>query len=51
MSAVLNMSGYPGDKGGSEQWFMSKTAKSVSERVITYEIDSMGGQSGAPVLG
>lgn len=49
MSAVLNLSGYPGDKGGNEQWFMSKKAKSVSERVITYEIDTMGGQSGAPV--
>lgn len=49
MPAVLNMSGYPGDKGGNEQWFMSKKAKNVSDRVITYEIDSMGGQSGAPV--
>lgn len=50
MGSVLNLSGYPGDKaGGSEQWFMSKTAKSVSDRVITYEIDTMGGQSGAPV--
>lgn len=49
MASVLNLSGYPGDKGGSEQWFMSKKAKSVSGRVITYEIDTMGGQSGAPV--
>lgn len=49
LSAILNLSGYPGDKGGNQQWFMSKKAKSVSDRVITYEIDTMGGQSGAPV--
>ena len=48
-SAKLNLSGYPGDKGGNQQWFMAQKAKSVSERVITYDIDSMGGQSGAPV--
>jgi glutamyl endopeptidase len=48
-SAVLNLSGYPGDKGGNQQWFMAQKAKSVSTRVITYEIDTMGGQSGAPV--
>lgn len=48
-SAILNLSGYPGDKGGNQQWFMAMKAKSVSTRVITYEIDTMGGQSGAPV--
>lgn len=49
MSAVLNLSGYPGDKGGNQQWFMALKPKSVSSRVITYDIDTMGGQSGAPV--
>lgn len=49
MSAALNLSGYPGDKGGNQQWFMAQKAKSVSSRVITYEIDTMGGQSGSPV--
>jgi V8-like Glu-specific endopeptidase len=48
-SAVLNLSGYPGDKGGNEQWFMAMQTKSVSTRVIVYNIDTMGGQSGAPV--
>ncbi len=48
-NAALNLSGYPGDKGGSQQWFHAKKAKSLSSRVITYEIDSAGGQSGAPV--
>lgn len=45
----LNLSGYPGDKGGTTQWYHSKEAKSVNDRVITYDIDTMGGQSGSPV--
>ena len=48
-AASLNLSGYPGDKGGNQQWFMAQRAKSVSGRVITYNIDTMGGQSGSPV--
>lgn len=49
-ASVLNLSGYPGDKNnGNEQWFMSMRPKSLSSRVITYDIDTMGGQSGAPV--
>lgn len=48
-NSVLNLSGYPGDKGGNQQWFMALKPKSVSSRVITYEIDTFGGQSGAPV--
>ena len=49
LSAYLNLSGYPGDKGGNQQWFMARKAKSVAPRVIYYEIDTMGGQSGSPV--
>jgi V8-like Glu-specific endopeptidase len=54
-AAVMNLSGYPGDKPasstpkGTEQWFMALKPKSISSRVITYNIDTMGGQSGAPV--
>lgn len=48
-NSVLNLSGYPGDKGGNQQWFMALRTKSVSSRVITYDIDTFGGQSGAPV--
>lgn len=48
-AAALNLSGYPGDKGGNQQWFMAQKTKSVSSRVITYNIDTMGGQSGSPV--
>ncbi|THU31951.1 serine protease [Niastella caeni] len=49
LNAYLNLSGYPGDKGGNQQWFMVRKAKSVAPRVIYYEIDTMGGQSGSPV--
>lgn len=48
-AANLNLSGYPGDKGGNQQWFMAQRTKSVASRVITYDIDTMGGQSGSPV--
>ena len=49
-SASLNLSGYPGDKAnGTEQWYMAQRTKSVSSRVITYDIDTVGGQSGSPV--
>ena len=49
MSSVLNLSGYPGDKGGNQQWFMALKPKSLTTRVIKYDIDTIGGQSGAPV--
>jgi len=48
-NATLNLSGYPGDKGGNQQWFMARKTKSVSSRRIVYDIDTMGGQSGSPV--
>ncbi|WP_208420165.1 trypsin-like serine peptidase [Paraflavitalea devenefica] len=49
LNSYLNLSGYPGDKGGDQQWFMARRAKSTAPRVIYYEIDTMGGQSGSPV--
>ena len=48
-NAALNLSGYPGDKGGNQQWFMAQRPSSVGSRVLTYQIDTYGGQSGAPV--
>ena len=47
--AMLNLSGYPGDKGGAQQWFHAQRTKAVGDRVLTYEIDTVGGQSGSPV--
>ncbi len=45
----LNLSGYPGDKPSGTQWFHSRRVKGVTDRTITYEIDTAGGQSGSPV--
>jgi V8-like Glu-specific endopeptidase len=49
----LNLSGYPGDGGPAgidgTQWQDHRQVKQVNERQISYEIDTYGGQSGAPV--
>jgi V8-like Glu-specific endopeptidase len=45
----LNLAGYPADKPPGTMWYHGRLAKSVSPRVITYDIDSYGGQSGSAV--
>jgi V8-like Glu-specific endopeptidase len=52
----INVSGYPGDKGGppsdafwaTEQWFHAKQIVRVTPRRLFYDVDTIGGQSGAP---
>ena len=46
---TVNISGYPGDKPAGTQWFLSGAIKSVSDLTFEYDIDTAGGQSGAPV--
>ena len=46
---TVNISGYPGDKPNGTQWFLSGPIKNESERNFSYDIDTAGGQSGAPV--
>ena len=47
---VLNVTGYPADKdGGATCWHDSKQAFSLSSTKVHYDIDTHGGQSGAPV--
>lgn len=48
---AITLSGYPGDKGGSQQWGMSGAATGVTNggRKFAYQIDTYGGQSGSPV--
>jgi V8-like Glu-specific endopeptidase len=48
-AAWVNISGYPGDKPTGTQWFHAKEIADIDERVLTYVIDTAGGQSGAPV--
>lgn len=49
MGVELNLSGYPADKPPDTQWYHSRRAIQVSNRQILYNIDTAGGQSGAPV--
>jgi glutamyl endopeptidase len=47
---MVNISGYPSDLGGGdEQHFAKNRILHVSERRIFYDVDTHGGQSGAPV--
>jgi glutamyl endopeptidase len=47
---LVNVSGYPADRGGgSEQYHGSNRVLRVTERRLFYEVDTYGGQSGAPV--
>ena len=43
------VAGYPGDKPFAEAWGMSRVIKTVTAQTLIYDIDTMGGQSGAPV--
>lgn len=46
----VNVSGYPSDRGmGMEQYHHRNRIVRVSERRVFYDIDTYGGQSGAPV--
>lgn len=49
----LNVAGYPGDKEGTEAqtlWFDAKKTRFVTPRKVFYDVDTFGGQSGAPVF-
>jgi V8-like Glu-specific endopeptidase len=48
-SKIGNLSGYPGDKPTGTQWYHALGIKSVAARRLVYDIDTAGGQSGAPV--
>jgi glutamyl endopeptidase len=47
---LVNVSGYPADRGrGFEQYHHRNRILRVTDRRIFYEVDTYGGQSGAPV--
>lgn len=49
--AMVNVSGYPADRGGGkEQWWARNRIRAVTPRRIFYDVDTMGGQSGAPAF-
>lgn len=43
------LAGYPGDKPFAELWGMARKIKTVGPKTLGYDIDTVGGQSGAPV--
>jgi glutamyl endopeptidase len=43
------VAGYPGDKPFAEMWGMAEVIKTVTAKTLVYNIDTVGGQSGAPV--
>jgi V8-like Glu-specific endopeptidase len=45
----VNVTGYPGDKGGTQMWTMADIIKAVQTERVFYDIDTMGGQSGSGV--
>jgi glutamyl endopeptidase len=45
----VNLAGYPGDNPSGTMWWHARAIDSVGEKVITYSLDTFGGQSGAPV--
>lgn len=46
---MVNVSGYPGDRGnGREQYFHANRILRVTDRRLFYDVDTFGGQSGAP---
>lgn len=48
--ATLNIAGYPVDRdNATRQYFHARVATKVEPRVINYDIDTHGGQSGSPV--
>ena len=50
VSYLVNVSGYPGDRGGgNEQYFGSNRVLRLTERRVFYEVDTYGDQSGASV--
>jgi V8-like Glu-specific endopeptidase len=49
LSKTAVLAGYPGDKPFAELWGMARRIKKVTRQTLVYDIDTMGGQSGAPV--
>jgi V8-like Glu-specific endopeptidase len=45
----VNVTGYPGDKGGQQMWTHADAVKAVTPENAYYDIDTMGGQSGSGV--
>lgn len=45
----VHTTGYPGDKGGQQQYYARNKVVKVHRRRIEYLLDTFGGQSGSPI--
>lgn len=45
----VNVAGYPADKGGDKMYHDARQVLATTDRRVFYDVDTMGGQSGAPV--
>jgi glutamyl endopeptidase len=50
-NARVNVTGYPGDKGGRQMWTMADVVTRLTAERFFYQIDTAGGQSGSGVWG
>lgn len=49
LNTLVNVTGYPDDKGGTTMWYAMGGISSVSNNFFNYPNDTYRGQSGAPV--
>jgi len=45
---LVNVAGYPADKGGDKMYHHANQVLRASDRRLFYNVDTMGGQSGGP---
>lgn len=48
-NSILRLTGYPGDKGGTQMWHHFSPPDKISDTTITYKADTYGGNSGGPI--
>lgn len=48
-NSILQLSGYPGDKGGMQLWHHYSAPSDFNETTLMYKADTYGGNSGGPI--
>ena len=49
LHSTINTAGYPGDKAYGTQWYNAGTVNAVNSLTLSYDADTIGGQSGSVV--
>ncbi|THH40040.1 trypsin-like serine peptidase [Neolewinella litorea] len=50
LQKYVNICGYPGDKGGKHQYYHARRIARLTDKRLSYLIDTAGGQSGSPIF-